>query len=190
MRRLVVFLFIIALSTGPIFAQEKQEKKQKPDSVATSLKINVDNLQTQLVQEKKDTVNNVKNLNNALRNVGYGFQKAGNITSSISAINTKDYSTNGYGNIYDYLQGRIPGLNVYKDTSNPSGYKIVIRGIHTLLGSSDPLVVLNGVPLSGTSDLNFINPNDVKSIDVLKDAGSAAIYGSRGANGVILITTK
>ncbi len=190
MRRLIAFIIVIVISAGPIFAQQKKVKKQKPDSAAISLEVTVDNLQTQLVKENKDTVNADKNLNDALRNIGYGYQKAGNITTSISTLNTKDHSTNGYGNIYDYLQGRIPGLNVYRDTSNPTGYKIVIRGIHTLLGSSDPLVVLNGVPLSGTVDLHFINPSDVKSIDVLKDAGSAAIYGTRGANGVILITTK
>lgn len=190
MRRLSIVLILFALCAGPIYAQQKQDKKQKADSAAVSLQVNADKLQTQLVKENKDTVITVKNLNDALRNVGYGFQKASDVTGAISSVNTKDLNTNGYSNIYQYLQGRVAGLSVTQDPSSPSGYKLQIRGIHTFIGSSDPLVVLNGVPLSGSSDLRFINPHDVKTIDVLKDAGSAAIYGTRGANGVILITTK
>ncbi len=137
----------------------------------------------------QDSVNKLKSVN-ALRDVGYGYQKAGSITGSVSSVKTDELETGGYSNIYQYLQGRVPGMTVVQDPSSNSGYTIRIRGVNSLLGSSEPLVVLNGTPLSSSSDLQYLSPHDVKSIEVLKDAASASIYGVRGANGVILIRTK
>lgn len=190
MRRLLFVLLICIIPAGITFAQNKQDTKSKTDSLTSALGVKADSLQTQMIHENK--VSDITNVNspNSLKDIGYGYVKQKDVTTAISSINTKDMPTNGYSNIYQYLQGRVAGMTVYSDPSSPSGYSIRIRGDHTFLGSSAPLVVLNGVPLANSSDLSFINPNDIKSVDVLKDAGSAAIYGTRGANGVILITTK
>ncbi len=85
-----------------------------------------------------------------------------------------------YSNMYDYLRGRVPGVQVTSDN------KILIRGVNSINLSTDPLIILDG---SEINDLSVINPNDVDSVTVLKD-GSASIYGVRGANGVIIITTR
>jgi len=113
-------------------------------------------------------------------NVGYGSVNKDDLTSSVSKLDVDEKVINAYSNIYDYLQGRVPGLMVTPD------HKIVIRGINSINLSSDPLILVDGVEVT---DLSGLSPNDVESVSVLKD-GSAAIYGVRGANGVILITTK
>ena len=179
MRHLFTLFFILTFCVGSLFAQEQKSEKQKQDSVISTVSVNT--LNTQLIKQNKDVKKHPVGVDQ-LRNIGYGYQKANEITGSVSTLKPKMNEMNGYTDIYQYLQGRVAGLTV-------SGTSIRIRGIHTLTGSNEPLVVLNGVPLNGSSDLQFINPIDVKSIDVLKGA-NAAIYGTRGANGVILITTK
>lgn len=112
-------------------------------------------------------------------NVGYGVQSRDRVTSSVSKVKTsKEMKT--YSNIFDMIQGRCPGVQV-------SGTRIIIRGIGTNSDATDPLFIVDGVVWD---DISSLNPNDVDSIEVLKDAGSSAIYGSRSANGVILITTR
>src|SRR3546814_9088588 len=87
------------------------------------------------------------------------------------------------------LQGRLPGVELTQTSSQPGGtMQIRIRGSRSLTASNDPLIVLDGIPFVGT--INDINPNDIKSLDILKAASATAIYGSRGANGVILISTN
>lgn len=114
-------------------------------------------------------------------NIGYGMVKRGDLTTSVSSLDTeKELSVKSYADMYEYLQGRVPGLQVTADK------RILIRGINSINLSTDPLILVDGVEIT---DLSTINPNDVKSVDVLKDA-SSSIYGVRGANGVILITTK
>ena len=114
-------------------------------------------------------------------NIGYGTVKKGDLTTAVSSLDMeKDSQTKSYADMYEYLQGRVPGLQVAPDK------RIIIRGIGSINSSNDPLILVDG---SEITDLSTINPNDVKSVDVLKDA-SASIYGVRGANGVILITTK
>lgn len=128
--------------------------------------------------------------------IGYGQQKKEDLTGSISSITSKDF--NGGATSPDQLiQGKAPGVTVTGNGGNPgSGATIRIRGGASLTASNDPLIVIDGIPMdfggvSGASNaLALINPNDIESFDVLKDASAAAIYGNRASNGVILITTK
>lgn len=187
MRRLVLIIFACTMLAGNVYAQNKRDKKQKPDSTVAALSVKTGDLKTQMINQKKGSSYNVL-VNQNLTNIGYGYVRSNNLTTAVSPVNLSGLRSNAYGNIYEYLQGRVAGVTIINDPSQPSGYSIQIRGIHTLIGSTQPLVVLNGVPLQ-SDDMSFLNPHDIKSIDVLKDAASAAIYGSRGANGVILITT-
>lgn len=121
--------------------------------------------------------------------VGYGVQKKVNLSGSVSTVATKQIENRPVINVGQALQGTVANLNITvgsgQATDNPS---FNIRGV-TSLNDSSPLVVIDGV-ISDTSTLNNINPNDIGSISVLKDAASCAIYGSRAAYGVILVTTK
>lgn len=116
-------------------------------------------------------------------NIGYGEVKRKNITSSVSKVTIDENVIGTYNNIFEYLEGRVPGVYI-DNKSNPP--RVLIRGISSIYGSTDPLYVVDGMV---TSDISMINPNDIKSVEILKDS-AAAIYGSRGANGVILITTR
>ena len=121
--------------------------------------------------------------------VGYGTVKKDNLTGSISAIKTDDVNRGAVSNTQDLLKGRIPGLLVTPGDGSPgSGSRIRIRGSSSLNPSNGPLIVIDGVPVANSLDI--LNPNDIESFTVLKDASAAAIYGSRASNGVILITTK
>ena len=128
--------------------------------------------------------------------IGYGKQKKTDLTGSIASITSKDF--NGGSTSPDQLiQGKAPGVTVTGNGGNPgAGSTIRIRGGASLNASNDPLIVIDGIPmdfggLSGAANpLALINPNDIESFDVLKDASAAAIYGNRASNGVILITTK
>jgi TonB-linked SusC/RagA family outer membrane protein len=119
--------------------------------------------------------------------VGYGTQKKVNLTGSVSAVTGQEIAKRPVGKTSTALQGAVPGLTVTQTSGQPGrdGSTLRIRGIGTT-GNSDPLVIVDGVE----SNLNNIDPNEIESISVLKDASSAAIYGSRASNGVILVTTK
>ena len=119
---------------------------------------------------------------------GYTTQRKADLTGAVSAISAKDLEKQQENNPMKALQGKVPGMNISAD-GNPSGTATVrIRGTGSLNSSNDPLYVIDGVPT--TSGMHELNPNDIESIQVLKDAASASIYGSRAANGVIIITTK
>lgn len=121
--------------------------------------------------------------------VGYGTQRREAVTGSVSSIGGEELREVPSANISEALQGRLPGVELSQTSSQPgSTQQIRIRGTRSLSAENDPLIVLNGVPFAG--NLNDINPNDIKSMDILKDASATAIYGSRGANGVVLITTN
>lgn len=121
--------------------------------------------------------------------VGYGTQRKEAVTGSVSSIDGEELREVPSANISEALQGRLPGVQLSQTSSQPGAtQQIRIRGVRSLNASNDPLIVLNGVPFAGS--LNDINPNDIKSLDILKDASATAIYGSRGANGVVLITTN
>ncbi|MBQ3632682.1 MAG: TonB-dependent receptor [Paludibacteraceae bacterium] len=119
---------------------------------------------------------------------GYTTQRKADLTGAVSAISAKDLEKQQENNPMKALQGKVPGLNITAD-GNPSGSTgVQIRGVGSFNSSSAPLYIIDGVPT--TSGMHELNPNDIESIQVLKDAASASIYGSRAANGVIVITTK
>lgn len=128
--------------------------------------------------------------------IGYGKQKKTDLTGSISSITAKDFN-GGASTPAQLIQGKTPGVQITTNSGAPgAGSSIRIRGIGSLNASQAPLIVIDGVPqdftgISGAADpLSLINPNDIQSFDILKDASATAIYGNRASNGVILITTK
>lgn len=126
---------------------------------------------------------------NQLVVVGYGTQRKEAVTGSVSSISGDKLREVPSANISDALQGRLPGVVMSPTSSQPgAAMQIRIRGTRSLTASNDPLIVLDGIPFGGS--ISDIDPSYIKSVDILKDASATAIYGSRGANGVILITTK
>ena len=140
--------------------------------------------------------------------IGYGSVKKSDLTGSAQRLNREDFIRDNPGNILQAMQGKLAGVNVTQNDGAPgAGLSIRIRGSNSFLGGTEPLYVIDGVPFNNSSSgttpesiggdekqtlnaLAFLNPNDIESIDVLKDASATAIYGSRGANGVVLITTR
>ena len=139
--------------------------------------------------------------------VGYGTRKLKDATGSVSSIGPKSFNKGVISSPENLFQGKIAGVTVTTASGEPGGsINVVIRGTSSIRSNNNPLFVVDGVPLSGggttnnsaygeggttaRNPLSFLNPNDIENISVLKDASSAAIYGARGANGVILITTK
>ena len=140
--------------------------------------------------------------------IGYGSVKKRDVTGSVASLKEEDFNQGIIVSTDQLLQGRVPGVNVVNNSGRPGGEATVkIRGNNSIRAGADPLYVVDGVPLDGrnaragllsndlgsipnSNPLNFLNPGDIASIEILKDASSAAIYGARGANGVILVTTK
>jgi TonB-dependent starch-binding outer membrane protein SusC len=145
--------------------------------------------------------------------VGYGVQRERDLSSAISSVSSEDFNRGAQLSPQQLIQGRMAGVNISQNSGKPGGSNtVLIRGGTSVTGSNDPLYVIDGVPIATSSSrrqnnlnsggnityfdqepvnpLNSINPNDIESINVLKDASATAIYGSRGANGVIVITTK
>ncbi len=119
--------------------------------------------------------------------VGYGTQRREEVTSAVSSVSSEEFIQASPKDAASLIKGKIAGLNISEPSGNPvSGTEIKLRGTTTLNASSEPLILIDGVP----GDLNTVAPENIESIDVLKDGSAAAIYGSRGSNGVILITTK
>lgn len=119
--------------------------------------------------------------------IGYGTVKKGDLTSSISAVKGEDLEKLSTGNVMNALQGQVNGVQIQTAGGPGASPRVIIRGVSTVNGS-DPLYVVDGMPVG--TNINFLNQNDIESMQVLKDASAAAIYGTRGSNGVILITTK
>ena len=129
--------------------------------------------------------------------VGYGTQKKSDLTGAVSSVVAEEFNKGVVNNPGNLLQGKVSGLNVTNTSGEPgAGQDIIIRGVGTLRSGTSPLYVVDGFVLDNsgnglaTNPLNFINTQDIESINVLKDASAAAIYGSRAANGVVVITTK
>lgn len=121
--------------------------------------------------------------------VGYGTQKKSDITGTVASLNKERLEMVPNLNIAQAIQGSVPGIMIQQSSSGASpSESIMIRGRNSILADNTPLIVMDGIPYGGA--IRDINPNDVQSIEILKDASAAAIYGSRGSNGVILITTK
>ena len=124
-------------------------------------------------------VSHQKNLNEDGVDIGYGVQDPDHVSTAVSNLKVKKHEAQTYSNMYDYLRGRVPGVQVTADN------RIIIRGIGTNSNNTDPLILVDGVEVT---DLSTLDPTYVKSVDVIKD-GSSAIYGMQGANGVIIIKT-
>jgi TonB-linked SusC/RagA family outer membrane protein len=120
--------------------------------------------------------------------VGYGTQRKGDVTGSVVRVTTDKTADLPNYNVLQSIQGRAPGLNITTPDRPGENPRISIRGINSISASTSPLIVLDGVIFNGS--LNEINANDIASVDILKDASAAAVYGSRAANGVLLITSK
>ncbi|MBN2236720.1 MAG: TonB-dependent receptor plug domain-containing protein, partial [Bacteroidales bacterium] len=128
--------------------------------------------------------------------IGYGIQKKDDATGSVTAIGTEDFNKGLITSPQALMSGKISGVQVSSDGAPGGGATIRIRGGSSMSASNDPLIVVDGIPLdndgvSGSANpLNAVNPNDIETFTVLKDASATAIYGSRASNGVIIITTK
>jgi TonB-dependent SusC/RagA subfamily outer membrane receptor len=121
--------------------------------------------------------------------VGYGTQRKSDLTGAIASVSSEDVQGQPVANINEAVQGRIPGVEIISGSGEPGApMQIRIRGMGTF-GNTGPLYIVDGMPVS-VNDVNAIDPNSIASLDILKDASAAAIYGSRAANGVVLITTK
>lgn len=120
--------------------------------------------------------------------VGYGTMKRADLTGAISTVSNESLIKGGKASPIASMQGTVPGVNIVRTRNKPgSSYEINIRGLASISGSTSPLIVIDGMP---GADLESINPDDIEKIDILKDASSTAIYGSRATNGVIIVTTK
>ena len=147
---------------------------------------------------KEETVGNRETINVVLREntenldevvvVGYGTMKKSDLTGAVTRANLKDLEKSPNTNILQSLQGTVPGLNIGMSTEAGTTPSMSIRGTNTISGNSSVLIILDGVIYN--SSLSSINPADIESIDVLKDASATAVYGAQAANGVIMITTK
>lgn len=134
------------------------------------------------VQLKEDT----KSLDEVVV-VGYGTQKKSDITGAVASVSADDLKGQPVSSVDQALQGRVAGVQITSNSGAPGGsISVRVRGIGTI-NDADPLYVVDGLPVG---NINFLNPNDIASVEILKDASASAIYGSRGANGVVLITTK
>ncbi|KUJ63577.1 SusC/RagA family TonB-linked outer membrane protein [Flavobacteriaceae bacterium CRH] len=191
------------LSLPGVNIQEKGTKNGTSTDFEGSFKLNVTNnkailvisylgFQTQEVSiAGKSKVNvSLAEASNSLNEVvvvGYGSVKKTDLTGSVSTINAATITERNTTNALEAIQGSTPGVQISSSTGRSGdGFKVVIRGNNSLVGSS-PLYVVDGVPTDG---IDFLNPQDIARMDVLKDASSASIYGSRGASGVIIVTTK
>ena len=123
--------------------------------------------------------------------VGYGTVKKSDVTGSVSSITSKELEKIPATNILQAMQGQAAGIDIVQTNARPGAFsQIRIRGNRSLNATNNPLFVLDGIPLSEGASINDFNPTDIESIEILKDASATAIYGSRGANGVVLITSK
>lgn len=163
-------------------------------SSAAKLKVSYLGFQTAILEVGgKANLNVVLQDDNKVLNevvvVGYGTQRKEAVTGSVASVSGSMLKEVPAGNITQALQGRVAGVNLQQTDSKPGAtLQIRIRGTRSLNADNNPLIVLDGIPFSGT--IGDISPDDIKSLDILKDASATAIYGSRGANGVILITTN
>ncbi|MBL7738618.1 MAG: TonB-dependent receptor [Chitinophagaceae bacterium] len=121
--------------------------------------------------------------------IGYGTVKKKDVTGAVAGINQKDIRSRPVDNALQAMQGKVAGVDITSNERPGTVGSINIRGVRSLTASNTPLFVVDGIPLT-TGGIDYLNPNDIETIDVLKDASATAIFGSRGANGVVIVTTK
>lgn len=135
------------------------------------------------------SLNEVDNTLNEVVVVGYGVRKKKDLTGSIVSVNAEEIASRPVANAVQAMQGKAAGVDISSNERPGQVGNITIRGVRSITATNSPLYVIDGIPLN-SGGIDFINPNDIEAIDVLKDASATAIYGSRGANGVIIVSTK
>ena len=199
-----------ATTTGAVTDIDGRYSVTVPAGVET-LEVSYTGYETKIVPITGDVVNIMLGAGATLDEivvVGYGAVRKRDVTGSVASLKEEDFNQGVVISADQLLQGRVPGINIVNNSGQPGGQATVkIRGNNSIRSGADPLYVVDGIPLDGrtakaslfsttignvanSNPLNFLNPSDIASIEVLKDASSAAIYGSRASNGVILITTK
>lgn len=176
MKKIIMMTVLALLMLVPVCARKKSMDERKAHKIEKRE-------QRQLQKAVMDSIRNSYAQKDSV-NVGYGYTKKKNMTTAVSSVEVKEGQAATYSDIAEYLSGRVPGLVV---TKRGNSYSFQIRGAMSLSAGTDPLVLVDGVE---TTDIGSLNPQDVRSVEVLKDAAAATIYGTRAANGVILITTK
>lgn len=176
MKPIGLILLIIIVCTAPLFAQDNSANKQQPVNAKTLAPLFFNQDTTALVGNAS-----------LIEDVGYEYQKKTQVIGSVSSVDTRDIHKDAYATVFDYLRARVPGVMVF--SNGPGVYSVSIRGISSF-GNSSPLLVLDGTPMPDLNVLLSVNPGDIKSVEVLKDAGAASIYGVRATGGVIVIDTK
>ncbi|MCT1531602.1 SusC/RagA family TonB-linked outer membrane protein [Sphingobacterium daejeonense] len=180
------------LSTGSTVQSDAEGRFEIAGQVGQQLRISIIGYETQTLSISSSTMNvQLTASDEALEEVvvvGYGTQKKVNLTGAVATLGGEELESRPIANIGQGLQGQLPGLTIKNNNTGPgdSAPQIRIRGIGTW-GDANPLVVIDGIP---GGNMNILNPDDIENISVLKDAASSSIYGVRGANGVILVTTK
>ena len=122
--------------------------------------------------------------------VGYGTQRKSDVTGAVISVSNKEIASRPVNNVFEAMQGKAAGVDITTSMRPGEVGDISIRGMRSISAGREPLYVVDGIPVFSTSTIETLNPKDIESIDILKDASATAIYGSRGANGVILVTTK
>lgn len=185
-------IVITGTNTGTITDYDGNYELQLPGGEATSITVSYTGYEPEVFENVQPGVLNVELTAGKILEevivVGYTTQKKADITGAVSVVDVDAISKTPYSNVLQALQGKVSGIQLTQDGQPGSGRtNIKIRGV-TTLNNNNPLYVIDGIPT--VEDLNNLNPNDIESIQVLKDAASASIYGSRSAGGVIVITTK
>ncbi|WP_163397640.1 SusC/RagA family TonB-linked outer membrane protein [Flavobacterium fluviatile] len=169
--------YSISAAPGQVLVFSSTGSKSQEITVAQNSEINV-----KLVEE-------IAQLNEIVV-VGYGTQKKSDLTGAIGSVNAEQLMNRPVPNAVEALQGKVAGVDITTTERPGTVGRVRIRGQRSITAGSDPLYVVDGVPLMSASGIETLNPRDIESMDILKDASAAAIYGSRGANGVIIVTTK
>lgn len=185
--------------------EEKGTKNKAMTDKAGVFKLNVTSADATLIvsfvghEQMEMPLNNQKEVSVSLKTtsenltdvvvIGYATVKKKDVTGSVAGINQKDIRSRPVDNALQAMQGKVAGVDITSNERPGTVGSINIRGVRSLTASNTPLFVVDGIPLT-TGGIDFLNPNDIESIDVLKDASATAIFGSRGANGVVIVTTK
>ena len=188
-----VFVMVEGTKTGTATdAQGRYSIKARPDQVLTFQYIGYNDLKEKVGKRSVIDVTMYTNANelDQVVVIGYGSVKKADLTGSATAVDMKNLRDIPIASVDHALQGRVAGADIMSTTGEPGATtSIRIRGTRSITATNEPLIVVDGV-IDGINDLNDINSADIASITILKDASSTAIYGARGANGVIVITTK
>ena len=161
-----------------------------PDGV-TSLSFSYVGYTTQVVEITSDVINVKMQAGEQLEEVvviGYGSQSAKEVTGAVTSVKEEDFNKGNINDPMQLIQGKVAGLSIAKPGNDPNqSYNIRLRGLSTFGANTEPLIIIDGIQ---GANLNSVDPDDIASMDVLKDASATSIYGAQGASGVIIITTK